>query len=152
MTAKKKKNTRKSGKNSSPMLLGAIRGALAALIVTVAAVLALALVIKQTGMDESRISAVNQIIKVASVFIAAFVASRGLMENLLAAGALSGLIYVVVGFLAFSLVEGSMGDLSVLLADAIMGVLVGGLVGLIFGKLLSKNKPAKKEHRPAVKT
>ncbi len=134
------------------MLLGAIRGALAALIVTVAAVLALALVIKQTGMDESRISAVNQIIKVASVFIAAFVASRGLMENHLAAGALSGLIYVVVGFLAFSLVEGSMGDLSVLLADAIMGVLVGGLVGLIFGKLLSKNKPAKKEHRPAVKT
>ena len=152
MTAKKKKNTRKSGKNSSPMLLGAIRGALAALIVTVAAVLALALVIKQTGMDESRISAVNQIIKVASVFIAAFAASRGLMENHLAAGALSGLIYVVVGFLAFSLVEGSMGDLSVLLADAIMGVLVGGLVGLIFGKLLGKNKPAKKEHRPAAKT
>ena len=134
------------------MLLGAIRGALAALIVTVAAVLALALVIKQTGMDESRISAVNQIIKVASVFIAAFVASRGLVENHLAAGALSGLIYVVVGFLAFSLVEGSMGDLSVLLADAIMGVLVGGLVGLIFGKLLGKNKPAKKEHRPAAKT
>ena len=139
MTAKKK--IKKSGRGkSAPLLLSAFRGALAALIVTVAAVLALALIIKQTGMDESRISAVNQIIKVVSIFIAALAATRGAEEKQLLTGALSGLIYVVVGFLAFSLIEGSMGDVAMLLADAVMGLLVGGLVGLIFGKLLKKKK------------
>ena len=46
----------------------------------------------------------------------------------------------MVGFLAFSLIEGSMGDVAMLLADAVMGLLTGGLVGLIFGRLLKRKK------------
>ena len=135
MAVKKvKKNTKKSKRN--PILLHSIKGAVTALIVTVAAVLALALIVKQSGMDETKISAINQAIKVISIFIAA----RSVMEKQLFTGCISGLIYVAVGYIAFSLIEGEFGDVMLLLADLAMGAIVGALVGLIFGKLLRKQK------------
>ena len=139
MAVKKvKKNTKKSKRN--PILLHSIKGAVTALIVTVAAVLALALIVKQSGMDETKISAINQAIKVISIFIAALISSRSVMEKQLFTGCISGLIYVAVGYIAFSLLEGEFGDVMLLLADLAMGAIVGALVGLIFGKLLRKQK------------
>ncbi|MFR9207885.1 MAG: hypothetical protein ACLVKR_06050 [Lachnospiraceae bacterium] len=89
-------------------------------------------------MDETKISAINQAIKVIDIYCCA-ISSRSVMEKQLFTG-LSGLIYVAVGYIAFSLIEGEFGDVMLLLADLAMGAIVGALVGLIFGKLLRKQK------------
>ena len=139
MAVKKvKKTTRNSKRN--PFIFHSIKGAITALIVTVAAVLALALIVKQSGMDETKISAINQAIKVVSIFIAGLISSRSVDEKQLFTGSVSGLLYVIIGYIAFSLIEGEWGDILLLMADLAMGAIVGALVGLIFGKLLKKQK------------
>ncbi len=139
MTVKMNKK-RTSKQQSRPMIMDIAKGVIIALIVTVAAVLALALIVKEKGIDSAAISAVNQAIKVAAIFIAAMISSRGAKEKQLITGALSGLVYIVVGYLIFSLIEGDWGDITLLLTDAAMGVMIGALVGLIFGKLLKKKQ------------
>ncbi len=131
---------RTSKQQSRPMIMDIAKGVVIALIVTVAAVLALALIVKEKGMDSAAISAVNQAIKVAAIFIGAMISSRAAKEKQLITGALSGLVYIVAGYLIFSLIEGDWGDITLLLTDAAMGVMIGALVGLIFGKLLKKKQ------------
>ena len=139
MAVKKVKRTTRNSKRD-PFIFHAIKGAITALIVTVAAVLALALIVKQSGMDETKISAINQAIKVVSIFIAGLISSRSVNEKQLFTGSVSGLLYVIIGYVAFSLIEGEWGDILLLMADLAMGAVVGALVGLIFGKLLKKQK------------
>lgn len=139
MTVKMNKK-RTSKQQSRPMIMDIAKGVIIALIVTVAAVLALALIVKEKGIDSAAISAVNQTIKVAAIFIAAMISSRAAKEKQLITGALSGLVYIVAGYLIFSLIEGDWGDITLLLTDAAMGIMIGALVGLIFGKLLKKKQ------------
>lgn len=53
-------------------------------------------------------------------------------------------MYVLSGFLIFSVIEGEAGNLVLLLEDALMGIAIGAIVGVIFGKLLKKEKSSKK--------
>ena len=126
-------------------IMRSVKGAVTALVITVAAVLVLAMVVKQTGMSDEVISAVNQIVKVVCIFLAALIATRGQPESAIAAGAMSGAMYIVLGYLSFSLIEGNFGDILLMFADLAMGVIIGMLTGVIFGKLLARPaKPAKR--------
>ncbi len=117
-----------------------LKGALAALLVTVFSVLILAVAVKGTSITDETISALNQAIKIVSIFVGAFVASRGAKERQALAGGLAGGIYIVLGYLTFSLIEGRFGDILLLFADLAMGVVIGMLTGIIFGKLLAKKE------------
>lgn len=134
---KRKKSKKQSDKS---IAMNIAKGVIIALIVTVAAVLALALIIKEKGADSSVITAINQIIKLISIFIASMLAVKGLDKAHLLTGAAAGFLYIVVGYLIFSFIEGSWGDVLLLITDAATGAVVGALVGLIFGKLLKREK------------
>jgi len=121
----------------------AIKGAVFGLVITVAAVLVLALIVKQGNMSDGAINAANQVIKVASVFLAAFIAARAAKAAHALVGALTGGLYVLMGYIIFSIVEGAMGDVLILLADLAMGIVVGMLTAVIFGRFL-KRKTVKK--------
>ena len=117
-----------------------LKGAVLALLITVFCVLVLALVVKGTSISDETISALNQAIKIISIFAGAIVASRGATERHALAGGLAGGIYIVLGYLTFSLIEGRFGDILMLFADLAMGVIIGMLTGIIFGKLLGKKE------------
>ena len=128
-----------------------LKGAILALLITVFCVLILALVVKGTDISDETISALNQAIKIVSIFAGAFAAARGAMEKQALAGGLAGGIYIVLGYLTFSLIEGRFGDILLLFADLAMGVIIGMLTGIIFGKLLGKKEQptAKKRMKKA---
>ena len=130
------KKEKKSG-NKFP-IAKAIKGAVFGLVITVACVLILALIVKQGNMSDGAINAANQVIKVASIFIAAFIAARAAKAAHALVGAVTGGLYVIMGYLIFSLVDGAMGDVLILLADLAMGLVIGMLTAVIFGKFLRK--------------
>lgn len=125
-----------------------LKGAILALMITIFSVLILAIVVKNTDMPDETITVMNQVIKIISIFAGAFVASRGIENGHMSAGALAGGIYIVLGYLIFSLLEGRFGDILLLFADLAMGTLIGMLTGIIFGRLLgpSPEKTAVKKH------
>ena len=125
----------------------AVKGAIFGLIVTVLSVLVLA-IIKQFGLSDGAIAAVNQAVKVVAIFITAFIATSGAEQNKILTGALAGALYVLFGFGAFSLIEGQWGSFSQLLADLAMGVVIGMLTAMIFSKIFVKQKkPARAAKR-----
>lgn len=120
----------------------AFRGAVIGLLITVAGVLAFALIIKETAPGDEIIAAVDECIKVASVMVAAWLAARRASGGPLLSGLTAGVMYVVLGFFAFSLIEGAFGDLRVLLADLAMGALIGLLAAAAATRVFGGKKPA----------
>lgn len=135
-SAKKAHKTReKTGSPAKQIAFRGIKGAIYALILTIVVILVFAVIIKQAEVEASFISVVNQVIKIVCIILSAFIASKH-MENGMAAaaGAVSGIIYILVGFLVFSMIEGNMGDLAMLGADAVMALIIGGVAGIALSK------------------
>ena len=140
---------RKENKNSKPQKAAvgkSIKGAVFALVVTVVCVLIFAVIVKQAGLSNEEIGAVNQTIKVVCIFLAALIASRNVSEGKILAGIMAGAIYVVLGYLTFSLIDGQFGDIMMMFADLVMGVVIGMLTAMVFSKVFVKQpeKTAKK--------
>lgn len=111
-----------------------LRAALTAAVVTVALILLFALLLKMGWMGEGAIPVVNQVIKIGSIVFAAFLATRrpGAKRGLM--GMAAGVLYIAMGFIMFSLVEGNFSFSLTLLTDLGMGAVIGLLAALIFGK------------------
>ena len=116
---------RKKPRGRKPMSVGGmIKCSVFALLITVAAVLIFAMIISQTNAGDGMIGAVNQIIKLVSIFAAAVMIGRRSGERKGIMGAFAGAIYVLLGYFTFSLIDGGLGDIKMLLADMGMGVVV----------------------------
>lgn len=137
---RKKTASAAASKQQNGLALKVIKGAVLGLLITVAAVLILAFIVKSTDMSDETISAFNQAIKIASIFVAALAASKGVSEKFMAHGALSGGLYVLLGYLTFSLIEGAFGDILLMFMDLAMGIAIGMITAFIFGKLLGSKK------------
>ena len=133
----------KQKRKLSGIIIPALRGALGGLAVTVVIVLIFAAVVKQTGFDSAVISAVNQVIKLLSALLAGFLAARSTHSAV--AGGLAGFIYVAVGFLIFSLVEGHFGSFAMFGADAISGIAMGAVAAYLTGRLRGIKSSAKEK-------
>ena len=130
MGKKRKQSPEKKG-----AVMRAVRGAIIGLVVTVACVLLFAVVVKETAISDQAIGAINQGIKVVCVFLAAFIASRGMGDGRVFAGVLSGVLYILLGYLTFSLIDGAFGNPLLLLADLALGAIIGMLTAMIFGRI-----------------
>lgn len=142
---KKKKfarNKAQAPENSTQaMIKDVAKGALTAVLITLAAILIFAFLIKAMSLDDSVIPFVNQVIKIASIIVAAVIAARGSGPAWLK-GILASVVYVIVGFLLFSLIQGELGLFSVLLSDMLAGAVIG-LVAVILFAMLPKGKKRK---------
>ena len=133
----KAKNTEKNI-GMKDLVLNALRGAIIATIFTIAVILIFALILKNGGVAESSIPLINQIIKILGVCIAAlFVVLKG-QEKFWICGGMSGVMYIVLGYLVFSLIEGAFGAPLVLLSDALMALIVGAVFSIIFSQFKRK--------------
>ena len=140
---KKRKNDKKNHPSSfTKYCFDLLRGVLVSAAVSIVLILAFALIIKITSISAEYISIINQIIKVFSVFICVWFAVKADSKPSIIKGTLSGICYIVVGFLVLSLAMGEMGSWPILLSDCGLGAISGGLFALMLSIFRTKNVKA----------
>jgi len=116
----------------------AIKGILHSVILSLILVFAFALVILVSGLPSGFIRPGAQIIKVLSIFWGVAVALRGIDKRGWLFGALIGLLYTVIIFLIFSIIDTNFGITSGLLADILFACGIGLISALILKTLRAK--------------
>lgn len=127
----------KKSKMLGDFLKRAAKGTLISMVFTVAVILLFALIIKETGLSDSVIAPVNQIIKIGGIIAASYFAVKGVTEKHWLLGGLSGVLFIGLSYLIFSLIEGMFGNVALLFSDMLMGLLIGMIFAIIianFGK------------------
>lgn len=134
-------DVKKNKVSFSTFLKCAVRGSLISMIFTVALILLFALIIKETGVADSVIRPVNQVIKILGIMAASYFAIKGMTEKQWLCGAGAGLLYILISYFVFSLIDGKMGNVALLFSDLLMGVLIGLVFALIVANFIMKRKP-----------
>lgn len=109
-------------------------GVLVSIAATVLLVILFALLISLFDFSDSLIHTVNQVIKILSVGAGVFYAVLPGSDKGLLRGAAVGLIYMAAGVVVYALLTGQHLTFSAYLADILMGVAAGGLIGLLRAK------------------
>jgi len=111
------------------------QGIVAAVGVTLIAVIVFALIVGMGNLSDGVIRIINQLIKIGSIFLGVwFVTPRG-SDQAVRSGALIGLIYMGAGVLIYALLSGQQMDWLGYAIDLLMGVAVGGLSGMLIGSI-----------------
>jgi len=121
----------------------ALKGALIAMVFTVAVILLFALIIKETGMSDKTVAVIDQIIKIGGIIAASFFAIRGMSEKQWLCGAMAGMLFVILSYLIFSLVEGMFGNVALLFSDMLMGMLIGMVFAIIAANFFGRKRGRK---------
>ena len=125
-------------------VLKSVKGAIYALVVTVVFILIFALIVKESNVEPGLISIINQIVKILGIIFAAFIASRGVESGKILAGSMGGILYIVFGYLVFSLIDGAFGDIVLLFSDLAMALLIGTVTAIVVSKIHPKKQNQKK--------
>lgn len=132
----------------SEFMKNALKGTLISMIFTIAVILLFALIIKETGLSDNVIGPVNQVIKIAGIIAASYFAVKGLMEKQWLCGGITGIMYMLLSYLIFSLIEGVFGNIALLFSDLLMGMLIGLVFAILaanfFGGTRRKSKKIQK--------
>ena len=112
----------------NPVLM-MFKGVFWAVSISLLGVLLFAVVIKYTSINESVIQPVNQAIKILSIIVGCFVVGKKIQNKGWLWGILIGIIYTIVAFIVFSILDGSFNITCNLFTD----IMFGGILGLIAG-------------------
>ena len=107
------------------------KGAFVAAVLSLAYVLLLALCIKTMAWSEGIIVPANQVMKIVSVIIGAWIAVRRTPQRGWLRGGLTGIVYMVLGFVLFSLVQGDFAIMGGYWIDLATGAVVGAVSGML---------------------
>jgi len=121
---------------NSSFILGVIKGAAYAVIVSLLGILLFALLLKFTPIPEAWIQPINQVIKGLSILVGAWFAARKIKSNGWLMGLLIGLIYTVLAFIVFSLLDGNFRFTLTILNDLLFGSVMGVIAGVITVNLI----------------
>lgn len=119
-------------------LLRVVKASLLGCILTIIAILFFALLLKIELLGEEAIPVITSVIKALCAAFAGLLAARGSEGRGWIWGGIGGAVYVLISFVAFSLVEKTMAFTLGLLADMVMGF-VAGIAGSL---ILQLRKPA----------
>jgi putative membrane protein (TIGR04086 family) len=133
----------------SEFLKNALKGTLISMIFTIAVILLFALIIKETGLADNVIGPVNQVIKIAGIIAASYFAVKGLADKQWLCGGITGIMYMLLSYLIFSLIEGVFGKIALLFSDLLMGMLIGLVFAIIAANFFggSRRKSRKTQKR-----
>ena len=124
--------------HSNSILKNVIKGTLIALVVSLIGILLFALIIKLTDMSNNLISPINQVIKILSIFIGVMCALKHNKNKGLINGLLIGLLYTIMAFVIFSLLNKNFCFDKSLFNDLLFGCIAGVICGIISVNLKSK--------------
>lgn len=113
------------------ILLAIIKGSLIALCISLVGILIFAFILKFASISDKAIRPINQIIKGVSVLIGVFVAMRKVDKMGLVGGLLIGLVYTMLAFVVFSILDGNFEFNLTLLNDLLFGGIMGAICGII---------------------
>ena len=116
-------------------LLAIIKGSLIALCISLVGILIFAFILKFASISDKAIRPINQIIKGVSVLIGVFVAMRKVDKMGLVGGLLIGLVYTILAFVVFSILDGNFEFNLTLLNDLLFGGIMGAICVIIVGNV-----------------
>lgn len=112
-------------------LLAIIKGSLIALCISLVGILIFAFILKYASISDKAIRPINQIIKGVSVLVGVFVAMRKVDKMGLVGGLLIGIVYTMLAFVVFSILDGNFEFNLTLLNDLLFGGIMGAICGII---------------------
>lgn len=118
-------------KKDRSFLLAMIKGSLVALCISLVGILIFAFILKFANISDGAIRPINQIIKGISILVGVFVAMRKLDKMGLVGGLLIGLLYTILAFVVFSILDGNFDFNLTLLNDLLFGGIMGAICGII---------------------
>jgi len=131
---------RRNAKSQTSMgsIVAIARGVVTAVAVTVLGVVVFALLIRWMNLTDTVISVFNQALKLASIFVGARACVGQGGTNGIFKGATVGLLYMMLGIVAYAFLSGLSLVPAAYLADLGMGVAAGGLCGMIMANMKPK--------------
>lgn len=114
------------------------KGVLCAVVVTLLFILGFALLVQLTGISNNVIAPVMQVVKVIGIFVAVAIAIKPAKSKGWLYGALVGLLYMVLTFLIFAMIDGKFTVGISSLSDLLFQVLVG-MVSAVILRLRNKD-------------
>ena len=118
-------------------ITGIIKSVLIGIVSTLVGIVIFAIVLKFANIPSNAVNYVNDVIKALSIFIMVLILKRKNTGGLLIKSVVAGLLYAVLSFIIFSILNGGMVfDMSVLF-DLLFAVAVSVIVSIIlnlFGK------------------
>ncbi len=111
--------------------LDVLKGSLYAVAISLVGILLFAFIIKMVGISDAFISPVNQVIKIASILVGCFVCFKHRSSNGLLKGALLGVLYTLLAFIIFSVLNGDFGVGRVVFNDCLFGAIMGAICGIV---------------------
>ena len=105
-----------------------LKGITITVLTALSLILLFAIVGKVASLDESLIKWINQFLKTISIFTGVFFSIKGNLGFL--KGALVGLFSIIIIFIVFAFMGGSISTSSVII-DSLFGVIVGAIVGVV---------------------
>lgn len=119
-----------------------IRGVLAAAAITLIGMLILSAAIIFVGMSDGLLRAMNQLLKVASVALGAYLGVGRGGERGLVTGAGIGGVYAVLGYALYALLGENGFQVPELLGELLLSVAAGATAGAVFANLKPSRKNA----------
>ena len=129
-----------SNKKDNSLILSILKGSLIALSISLVGILFFAFIIKLFGLTDGWIKPINQIIKAISILIGVFFALKKDKQKGLVKGLMIGLVYTLLAFVVFSILNGSFGIDKSLLTDVLFGAIMGAICGIIAVNLKGRNQ------------
>ena len=108
-----------------------IKGVVVALCVALVLILLFAFLLRFTNIPENIIAPVNQVIKGISIFLGVLFGLKKVKENGIINGLFIGLLFTILAFLVFSLLDGAFVFDRTLINDIIFGTIIGAICGII---------------------
>ena len=112
-------------------LLTLIKCALVGIVATLIGIVFFAIIMKFVDMNTTVVNAINDIIKAVSTFLMVFCLKKASGEKLIVKAILASLIYAVLSFVVFSIMNGGFNFNLSLLYDLLFAVIVSAIVAVI---------------------
>lgn len=124
-----------NGKIDIKPVVRALKGVMLASVITIIGMLLLTGWVVLKGLDESGIQIVNQLIKVISVLAGVFASVGRGGEKGLFTGALVGILYILVGYALYCIIDGSYANAKVMAVEEAAGALIGATAGVALANM-----------------
>lgn len=108
-----------------------LKASLIGVVTSIVLVLIFAFVLKFVDLNSHAISLVDQIIKLLSVVVAVLIVSRATPENLFIKAVLTGVVYSILSFVVFSIMNGRVHFTVAVLTDLAFCGAVGGIFAIL---------------------
>ncbi len=124
--------------NKVPFFATLLKGSLMALSICLILILIFAFILRFVAISDSLIKPINQVIKTISILVGTFYGLKKCKDMGLISGLLIGLMFTIISFFAFSILDGNFEFGISLVNDCLFGSIIGGICGIIAVNLRKK--------------